>query len=167
MDEQATRTGPAIERTASGIELELPDAPPARFALLWDDAPQTCAAIVAGVPQEAECLHAIYSGTMAAFYFDPTVVAPTENATTCIAPGDLIFTHYNEGVRHGHPGALSEVYWPYDRYARPTIPGQFVTLDAANVFGAYEGSPGAWQAFAARCRRLRYDGTATVRIRLY
>ena len=94
-------------------------------------------------------------------------MAPTENATTCVAPGDLIFTHYEAGTRHGHPGALSEVYWPYDRYARPTIPGQFVTLDAANVFGAYDGPADVWQAFAARCERLRYDGTSTIQIRTF
>ena len=120
-----------------------------------------------GCPRKAECLHAIYSGTIAAFYFDPSVVAPTENATTCVAPGDLIFTHYEAGTRHGHPGALSEVYWPYDRYARPTIPGQFVTLDAANVFGAYDGPADVWRAFAARCERLRYDGTSTIQIRTF
>ena len=123
--------------------------------------------MIAGLPEEAECLHAIYSGTIAAFYFDPSIVAPVENATTCVAPGDLIFTHYEAGTRHGHPGALSEVYWPYDRYARPTIPGQFVTLDAANVFGAYDGPADVWQAFAARCERLRYDGTSTIQIRTF
>ena len=123
--------------------------------------------MIAGLPDEAKCLHAIYSGTIAAFYFDPSIVAPVENATTCVAPGDLIFTHYEAGTRHGHPGALSEVYWPYDRYARPTIPGQFVTLDAANVFGAYDGPADVWQAFADRCERLRYDGTSTIQIRTF
>ena len=59
------------EPTVSTIELELPGAPPARFKLLWDAAPRTCAAVIAGLPEEAECLHAIYSGTIAAFYFDP------------------------------------------------------------------------------------------------
>ena len=155
------------EPRVSTIELELPGAPPARFKLLWDAAPKTCAAVTAGLPDEAECLHAIYSGTIAAFYFDPTVVAPIENATTCVAPGDLIFTHYEAGTRHGHPGALSEVYWPYDRYARPTIPGKFITLEGANVFGTFDGPADVWQAFAARCERLRYDGTATIQIRTF
>ena len=154
-------------RSVAGIELELPGAPPARFRLLWDQAPRTCAAVIPALPDTAECLHAIYSGTVAAFYFDPSVVAPRENATTCLIPGDLVFTHYDAGVRHGHLEPLSEVYWPYDRYARPTIPGQFVTLDAANVFGSYEGTAEAWRAFAARCERLRYDGTAMVTVRTY
>ena len=38
------------EPTVSTIELELPGAPPARFKLLWDAAPQTCAAVIAGLP---------------------------------------------------------------------------------------------------------------------
>jgi hypothetical protein len=42
-----------------------------------------------------------------------------------------------------------------------------VPLDAANVFAAYEGEPEAWKAFAARCLRLRFDGTATIAIRTY
>ena len=76
-------------RSVAGIELELPGAPPARFRLLWDQAPRTCAAVVPALPDTAECLHAIYSGTVAAFFFDPSVVAPRETATTCLIPGDL------------------------------------------------------------------------------
>ncbi|MBM4437853.1 MAG: DUF3830 family protein [Actinobacteria bacterium] len=152
---------------AQGIELELPGAPPARYRLLWEQAPKTCAVVLAALPSQAECFHAIYSGTIAAFLLPPEAIAPTENATSCVMPGDLIYTHYEAGVRHGHLNALSEVYWPYDRYARPTIPGLFVPLDAANVFGAYEGTPETWKAFAAACQRLRFDGLRVISIRPY
>ena len=128
---------------------------------------EACAAVSAALPESAECFHAIYSGTVAAFLLEPEVVAPVENATTCLLPGELVFTHYDAGVRHGHLNALSEIYWAYDRYARPTVPGQFVPLETASVFATYEGSPEAWRSFAARCRRLRFDGTATIAVRTY
>jgi hypothetical protein len=147
----------------SEIEIELPDAPTARFRLLWNEAPRTCAAVAEALPGEAECFHAIYSGTITAFLLDPQVTAPIENATTCVLPGDLLFTHYEPHFRHGHQNALSEIYWAYDRYARPTIPGQFVPL-AANVFGRYEGPHESWTAFAARCSRLRFEGTVLIKI---
>lgn len=162
-----TRPGPLASPEVAGIQLTLPGAPPARYRLLWNQAPQTCASVVAAIPSHAECFHAIYSGTVAAFLLDPEIDAPTENATTCFVPGDLVFTHYDAGERHGHLNALSEIYWPYDRYARPTIPGQFIPLDSANVFGAFDGEASTWAAFAARCMRLRFDGTAEISIETY
>jgi hypothetical protein len=161
-DKAAVVLAEALGSTA-GIELRLDGGPPVRFRLLWHEASETCAAVVAALPKEAECFHAIYSGTVAAFLIDPTVVAPTENATTCVLPGDLLFTHYDSGFRHGHQEPLSEVYWAYDRYARPTVPGQFVPI-AANVFGTYDGSVEEWADFADRCRRLCSRGTAVIEI---
>ena len=145
------------------IHIRFVDGPAATFELLWSEAPAVCAAVIAGLPTEADCFHAIYSGTVAAFLMDPDVVAPDENATTCLQPGDLLFTHYDADFRHGHAEALSEVYWAYDRYARPTIPGQFIPL-AAPVFGRYVGSDEDWIAFAGTCGRLRFDGVKRLRI---
>ena len=153
-----------IAPAVTTVALELPGAPQLHFRLLWDEAPVTCAAVVGALPESAECFHAIYSGTIAAFLLDPSIVAPEENATTCVLPGELLFTHYHADERHGHQNALSEVYWAYDRYARPTVPGQFLPV-AANVFGRYEGDQDAWRAFAERCKRLRFDGTAPVQVK--
>jgi hypothetical protein len=176
----SARAGPASARPAelaAGIPRRLPngeaevktilvsftDGPQARFVLLWDEAPETCRTVTACLPLQADCFHAIYSGTIVAFLLDETVVAPVENATTCVLPGDLLFTHYDVGKRHGHSNALSEVYWPYDRYARPTIPGEFIPI-AASVFGSYAGSPADWAVFADRCKQLRFRGTETVAV---
>jgi len=148
------------------IELEFSGTAAARFTLLWDDAPETCAAVTRALPNTAECFHAIYSGTIVAFLLNADVVAPVENATTCIVPGDLLFTHYDAGFRHGHQDPLSEIYWAYDRYARPTIPGQFVPL-AATVFGSYAGSKEEWAEFAARSSRLRFEGAAVIEVRTH
>jgi hypothetical protein len=150
----------------SGIELAFDDVPPARFQLDWAAAPLTCKAVVAHLPEIAECFHAIYSGTVAAFLLDASVVAPPENTTTCVLPGELLFTHYSPGVRHGHLNDLSEIYWPYDRYARPTIPGQFLPI-AATVFGTFTGETETWTAFAGRCKLLRFEGTARLAVSTY
>lgn len=150
----------------AGIELTFAGAPSARFRLLWDEAPATCEAVVAALPSSAECFHAAYSGTIAAFLLDPEVDPPLENSTTCVMPGDLLFTHYDATFRHGHHNALSEVYWAYDRHARPTIPGQLVPCIAV-VFGAYDGTPDDWAAFAAKSKQLRFDGVAPVQISTY
>jgi hypothetical protein len=150
----------------SGIELQFEGARPARFRLLWDEAPETCQAVADRIPDRGECVHAAYSGTIVGILFDPTVNPPQENATNIVLPGDLLFTHYEARSRHGHPDPLSEIYWPYDRYARPTIPGQFIPT-LASVFASFEGDPDEWQEFAERSRATRSTGGVMVDIHFY
>ena len=95
----------------------------ARALLLDDQAPKTCQRIWEILPLRGRVTHARYSGTMVAHHFDNSVVIEAENHTTYIQTGDVIYTHYAAGWRHGNPNALSEVYWAYDRYARPNDPG--------------------------------------------
>ena len=124
--------------------------------------------MIAGLPEEAECLHAIYSGTIAAFYFDPSVVAPTENATTCVAPGDLIFTHYEAGTRHGHPGALSEVLLALRPLCPPHDPGAVRHAGRRERLRGLRTGPRTYGGHSPRrCERLRYDGTSTIQIRTF
>src|SRR4051812_28285438 len=98
----------------------------ARAVLLEKEAPLTCKAIWDLLPLDEKAFHAAYSGTIGAILIDPTVIVPAENMTTVTQPGDIMFTHYDANWRHGHQHPLSEIYWTYDRYARPTIPGLFV-----------------------------------------
>jgi len=133
----------------------------ARAVLLDDEAPKTCAMFWGLLPLSGECFHAAYSGTCAALFFDPTVWVEEENATSYIQTGDVIFTHYEPGFRHGHHDPVSEVYWAYDRYCRPTIPGQGVPA-TANVFGQFVGDP---SAFYATCRALQRSGVKQLEIR--
>jgi hypothetical protein len=133
----------------------------ARALLLDDQAPKTCDVIWSILPLRGRVTHARYSGTMVAHHFDPTVVIPEENATTYIQTGDVIYTHYEPGVRHGHPDPLSEVYWAYDRYARPTIPGVGLP-STANVFGRFIGDP---SPFYAVCERMLIEGAKQIEIR--
>lgn len=133
----------------------------ARALLLDDQAPKTCQRIWDVLPLRGRVTHARYSGTMVAHHFDNTVVIEEENATTYIQTGDVIYTHYNAGVRHGHPDALSEVYWAYDRYARPTIPGVGLP-STANIFGRFIGDP---TPFYEVCSRMLVEGAKQIEIR--
>ncbi len=132
----------------------------ARAVLLEDQAPRTCESVWGILPVSGDSTHAIYSGTLVALYIDPSIKVEEENATTCIQTGDVMFTHYRPGFRHGHPEPVSEMYWAYDRYARPTIPGQWVPA-IANVFARIVGDP---SAFYDVCRRIRKEGTKRLEI---
>ena len=150
----------------AGLELQFEGASPTRFRLLWLEAPEICRAVVDNLPEKGECVHAAYSGTVTGFLIDPSVNPRTENATSVVLPGDLLFTHYDQWTRHGHPDELSEIYWPYDRYAKPTIPGQMIPAIAC-VFGSFEGSPEEWKEFAEHSQATRYHGGTIVDVRLY
>ena len=149
-----------------GILIEFASGEAARFRLLWDDAPDTCAILCGNLPEQAEAVHAIYSGTVVGVLFDPSVEAPLQNATTCHLPGDLIWMHYPPFSRFGHPEPVSEIYWAYDRHARSVMPGQFVQI-AGSVFAFFDGSTEEWSAFAARSAQVRWEGKAEVRIGTY
>jgi hypothetical protein len=151
---------------ASGIEITFASGEAARFRLLWDDAPDTCRILSEQLPERGEAVHAIYSGTVVGVLFDPSVEAPLQNATTCHVAGDLIWMHYPPFSRFGHPDAVSEIYWAYDRHARSVMPGQFVQI-AASVFATYDGPADAWEAFAARSAQVRWDGKADVAMAVY
>ena len=128
----------------------------ARARLLEAEAPETCRALWAHLPYEGRCYHAMHSGTMGVLLIDPTITVPTENATTLLQTGDLLFTHYDAGVRRGYLEPLSEIYWAYDRYCTPTAPGQIIPV-YPNVFGQFlSGS----EDFFAASRRLHLEGAA-------
>ena len=71
-----------------------------RALLLEREAPRTCQTVWEILPLAGDGIHAAYSGTVVGIHFDPTVVAPEENATTCIQTGDVMFTHYDPAFRH-------------------------------------------------------------------
>jgi hypothetical protein len=133
----------------------------ARALMLEREAPRTCRTVWDILPLAGDGVHAAYSGTTVGLHFDPTVVVPEENSTTCIQTGDVMFTHYDPGFRHGHPDPVSEIYWAYGRYVRPTIPGKFVPA-IANVFAQIIGDP---SAFYGVCRRIPKEGWKRLEIR--
>jgi hypothetical protein len=128
--------------------------------LLEREAPRTVEVLWAQAPYEGLVGHAIFSGTTCALYIDPTIVIPTEHATHLVQKGDLLFTHYDAMERHGFPDPLSEIYWAYDRYCRPTQPGTMAPV-YPNVFGTFELG---CEAFFAASQRIRYDGRKRLQV---
>ena len=138
-----------------------------RVELLDDDAPRTCRAIWDCLPRSGPGSHAMYSGTCGALFFDDDSIGADigeENATSNVQTGDVMFTHYDRMMRHGHLNGLAEVYWAYDRYVRPTIPGQHLPA-IANVFGRVVGSDAEVRAFYDMSRRLHSEGFKPIEIR--
>jgi Protein of unknown function (DUF3830) len=160
----------AVERThvtrPTGVQIEFVSGEAARFEFLWDHAPDTCAVLSEALPAQGDAIHAIYSGTQLGVLFDPSIDAPLQNATTCHVPGDLIWMHYPEFSRFGHPEPVSEICWAYDRHTRMVMPGRFVQI-AGSVFATFSGGADAWSEFAARSAQVRWDGKAQVRISMY
>lgn len=138
------------------------DGVSARARLLMSDAPRTCAAVLAALPLSGEALHAGYSGTEVALLVDPLIDVAEENATTCIQTGDVMYTHYQPGVRHGNPEQLSALFWAYDRYVQPITTGQWVPA-MSNIFGQIIGDP---VAFYALSRLMRREGGKRISIRV-
>ena len=132
----------------------------ARARLLDDEAPETCRAIWHHLPYEGPCAHAMFSGTSAVLFIDSSIEIPPENTTTHIQTNDVMFTHYDAHVRHGHPEPLSEIYWAYDRYCVPTVPGQLIPV-YPNIFGQFVQDS---DAFFQACRRISTDGVTPITI---
>src|SRR6266536_3255050 len=86
--------GEAMSQAREIVLTFVDDGVSARAVLLEDEAPRTCRTIWGLLPLRGEAIHAAYSGTLAALYFDPTVAVPEENATPCLQTGDVVFTHY-------------------------------------------------------------------------
>jgi hypothetical protein len=84
----------------------------ARVAMLDDDAPLTCETVWQALPLEGEAAHGAYSGTVVGLFLDPTIVAATENASTYIQTGDVMFTHYH---------VLAREYWLQGRYHKSLV----------------------------------------------
>jgi hypothetical protein len=162
-------TAPVAETSVTrpdGVQIEFVSGEAARFKFRWDEAPDTCAVLSEKLPAQGDAIHAIYSGTQLGVLFDPSVDAPLQNATTCHLPGDLIWMHYPEFSRFGHPEAVSEICWAYDRHTRMVMPGQFVQI-AGSVFATFAGHTEEWTPFAERSAQVRWDGKAQVRICVY
>jgi hypothetical protein len=126
--------------------------------LFADQAPRSCAAVLAALPQVGEAHHATYSGSEVAFILDRDLGVGRENATSKVIPGDLAYTRFDGGVMWGFPHDFSEFCWFYDRDAVPSMPDGPVPV---NIIGKFvEG----FEAFATVCRRMRREGVKRIEI---
>merc|ERR1712166_894841 len=101
---QALLAGTAARPSAIRIEMVQSGAT-ATATLLWDQAPKTCAAIVASLPFSTVCWHGRNSGAEA-LCLTPTVISDlpqdeSENATTEHAVDDLVFGYEPAGFLLG------------------------------------------------------------------
>jgi hypothetical protein len=127
--------------------------------LLEDQAPKTCAAVLAALPQSGDSHHATYSGSEAVLILDRDLGVGKENATSKVIPGDLAYTRFVGGEMWGFPDTFSELCWFYDRDAIPSMPDGPVPV---NIFGRFVEN---FDAFAAVCRRMRREGVKRVEVR--
>lgn len=127
--------------------------------LLEGQAPKTCAAVLAALPQSNDAHHATYSGSEVAFILDRDLGVGKENATTKVIPGDLAYTRFEGGELWGFPDTFSELCWFYDRDAVPSMPDGPVPV---NLCGRFVEN---FDAFAAVCRRMRREGVKRLEVR--
>lgn len=120
--------------------------------LLWEEAPNTCGALVEAGPCQGTAHHAIYSGSEGVLVLPQVVRIPPENATTRVRPGDVGFTWMAAGSHYGVTQDFAEVCWFYDRDAEPRMPGGPVPI---NIFARWV-EPVA--GFVAVCFRMRREG---------
>ena len=133
----------------------------AKARLNEKDAPQTCEILWQLSPFAGDCRHGIYSGTTTALLIDPKIEIPPENQSVMIQKGDLMFTHYNPFMRHGHSEAVSEIYWAYDRYCSPRMPGSLLPT-VPNIFGEFLPDS---DEFFEMCRSIRLEGVKQIIIK--
>ena len=125
--------------------------------LLWEQAPETCRAVLDALPAAGSARHGIYSGSEVYLVLPELLSPPRENATTIVAPGDVGFLTVEKGSGYGIEENYSEICWFYDLDATPSMPEGPI---AVNVFARlYDGD-----AFFAVCRRMRLEGAKNVEI---
>ena len=79
----------------------------ARAWLLRDQAPQTCAAVLAGLPSSGLARHGIYSGSEVYLVLPVLLAPPREHATTIVGAGDVGFLTVEKGSGYGIEEAYS------------------------------------------------------------
>lgn len=128
--------------------------------MLEDQAPKTCSAVLAALPQSGEAHHATYSGSETVLILDRDLGIGMENATIRVIPGDVAYTRFEGGTLYGYPETISEIAVFYDRDAVPSMPNGPVPM---NIFGRItEGL----EEFAAICRQMRRTGVKPLAITL-
>ena len=129
----------------------------ARAWLLRDRAPQTCAAVSAGLPASGLARHGIYSGSEVYLVLPVLLAPPREHATTIVGAGDVGFLTVEKGSGYGIEEDYSEICWFYDLDATPSMPEGPI---AVNVFARLHDA----DAFFSLCRRMRLEGAKSVEI---
>ena len=127
--------------------------------LLIDEAPKTCAAVLAELPVEGEACHGIYSGPEIFFLLPRIIDIGMENATSAMLPGEVGFLTIPKGQYHNFPDDLSEIIWFYRRGARPSMADGPCRV---NLFAVMEEK--GREDFIKVCARQQREGIKRVRV---
>jgi len=130
----------------------------ARADLLWDKAPQTCAAIVDCLPVGGDAHHAIYSGSECVHVLKEPLQLEKEHATSQVTKGQVGFAWLAAGCSYGVKDDFSEICWFYDFDAQPRMWEGPVDV---NIFAEIREPA---EAFYTMCRRMRREGVKPIRI---
>lgn len=131
--------------------------------LLEGDAPETCELIWGLLPAESKAIHGMYSGAEVFTLVEAAPESVPENLVQLPLPGELLY-FYDEG--RGAAGArrpVGEICFVYGRgvvlRAHEGVPTQATLF--ARIPGDWKTD---WTAFAAACRRCRWEGPQRLRI---
>lgn len=134
--------------------------------LLWEDAPQTCAAIWAELPIEKPAFHGRRSGKELFVLADAFATVPErENGTERVRAGDVLFLHLPPAWKDTHeaytasPAGLFDIAFIYGSDALVRGPDGPVE---GNVFGRVVGP--ALEDLARVCERMWREGVEDVRL---
>jgi hypothetical protein len=133
------------------------------FALLWDAAPKTCAAVTDALPFNGMASHGTCSGPAGVVFLEQELPVWPENSTTSPSVGELLFTYYPPGWRRGYPEHTTEIYWFHGPGGRPTVPGLFVPA-MASVFARHAGPIDELTSFCRWSALLHREGWKPVAI---
>ena len=146
------------------IKLIFPDTGESALADLLDaEAPGTCELVWNRLPVEQKALHGMYSGAEVFALIENPEPAPAENLVQLPLPGELLY-FYDEG--RGAAGArkpVGEICFVYGRGV--VLRGHEGVPVHASLFARVPGDwKHDWTAFAAACRRCRWEGPQRLRL---
>jgi hypothetical protein len=134
------------------------DGAAARAILLWEQAPRTCAEIVARLPVTGEAHHAIYSGSECVLVLQGPFQLEKEHATSRVTKGQVGYAWLAAGASYGVENDISEICWFYDIDAQPRMWEGPVDV---NIFAEIRDPA---LEFYAMCRRMRREGVKSIRV---
>lgn len=131
--------------------------------LLEEDAPETCRRIWDLLPVEAKAIHGMYSGAEVFTIVENAPASVDENLVQLPLPGELLYFFDPGRGAVGARKAVGEICFVYGRgvvlRAHEGVPTHATLF--ARVPGDWKSD---WTAFAAECRRCRWEGPRTLRI---
>jgi uncharacterized protein DUF3830 len=131
--------------------------------MLDDEAPNVCKLVWDLLPVETKVIHGMYSGAEVFAMLDKPQPAPQENLVQLPLPGELLYFYDSNIGAAGGKKPVAELVLVYGRgvvlRAHEGVPTHCSLF--ARIAGDWKYD---WTAFAAECRKARWEGPQTLRI---